>query len=266
MTDNSGRMTYAQRRAARRDRLDARVDRLRTEQTNQFKRAEDAVAGIPFGQPILVGHHSEKRHRRDLAKSHAAMSKGVAAGDAADRIAAIVPSSAVLATDADGPDILRERIARAEADQAKMKRVNALVRKGNTEAIRGALAAEGFGPTAIESLFTPQWGTSGPLGIPAYALSNNSANIRRMKRRLEDLERARRRESSERMVGDVRVVEDAEAVRIRLHFPGKPSPAVIARLKSQGFRWAPSEGAWQRQLNGAGRFAVTCFFDWLART
>ena len=34
---------------------------------------------------------------------------------------------------------------------------------------------------------------------------------------------------------------------------GKPTPAVIAILKMHAFRWAPSERAWQRQLNGAGR-------------
>ena len=32
---------------------------------------------IPFGQPILVGHHSEKRHRRDIEKIHNNMDKSV---------------------------------------------------------------------------------------------------------------------------------------------------------------------------------------------
>lgn len=45
-------------------------------------------------------------------------------------------------------------------------------------------------------------------------------------------------------------------MRIRLHFPGKPTPAVIATLKSNGFRWAPSERAWQRQLIPAGRMGA----------
>jgi hypothetical protein len=30
---------------------------------------------IPFGQPILIGHHSERKHRRDLDKMHALESK-----------------------------------------------------------------------------------------------------------------------------------------------------------------------------------------------
>lgn len=42
-----------------------------------FKVSHDAVRHIPFGQPILVGHHSEKRHRRDISKSWDAMGKSV---------------------------------------------------------------------------------------------------------------------------------------------------------------------------------------------
>lgn len=39
--------------------------------------SEDAT-GIPFGQPILVGHHSERRHRRIIEKAWANMDKSVA--------------------------------------------------------------------------------------------------------------------------------------------------------------------------------------------
>ena len=45
-----------------------------------FATAHNLVQDIPPGQPILVGHHSEKRHRRTIERSHAAMSKGVEHG------------------------------------------------------------------------------------------------------------------------------------------------------------------------------------------
>ena len=42
-----------------------------------YKRSDlsESATGIPFGQPILVGHHSEKRHRRTIEKAHRAMDK-----------------------------------------------------------------------------------------------------------------------------------------------------------------------------------------------
>ena len=139
--------------------------------------------------------------------------------------------------------------AAVSAKQAEYKAINALVRKGD----RAALAAMGLGAATIVELFKPQWGERGPIGLPSYLLSNNSANIRRMRLRVAELERATELQFKERMVGDVRVVEDPDTMRIQLHFPGKPSPAVIALLKGHAFRWAPSERAWQRQLNGSGR-------------
>jgi hypothetical protein len=122
----------------------------------------------------------------------------------------------------------------------------------------------GFSEAAITTLFTPQWGERGPIGISAYELTNNNANIRRMRARLADLELARKIEYRERTVDDVRIVEDPDAMRIRLHFPGKPSPEVIAKLKQHGFRWAPSERAWQRQLNAAGHMGADLVLSFLA--
>ncbi len=42
-----------------------------------FKQSHAITDMIPMGQPILVGHHSEARHRRDLDKSWNLMGKGV---------------------------------------------------------------------------------------------------------------------------------------------------------------------------------------------
>jgi len=37
--------------------------------------------------------------------------------------------------------------------------------------------------------------------------------------------------------------------RLRLYFDEKPSEEQRSKLKCNGFKWAPSVGAWQRQLN-----------------
>jgi hypothetical protein len=39
-------------------------------------------------------------------------------------------------------------------------------------------------------------------------------------------------------------------------FPGKPDEHTRRLLKANGFRWSPSQGAWQRHLNEAGRWAA----------
>ena len=45
-------------------------------------------------------------------------------------------------------------------------------------------------------------------------------------------------------------------MRLQIIFDGKPDPEVRAVLKKNGFKWAPSQGAWQRMLNSAGKYAL----------
>lgn len=53
--------------------------------SNQYYNTSHAITeNIPLGQPILVGHHSEGRHRRDLQRSWDAMSKSVEFSDKAE--------------------------------------------------------------------------------------------------------------------------------------------------------------------------------------
>ena len=53
-----------------------------------------------------------------------------------------------------------------------------------------------------------------------------------------------------------KVVENTEAMRYQIIFEGKPDADVRTLLKSNGFKWAPSQGAWQRQLTGNGKWAL----------
>jgi hypothetical protein len=93
--------------------------------------------------------------------------------------------------------------------------------------------------------------------FPSYALTNNNANIRRIKDRIAELERNATRETKQVERADgIRVVENAADNRLQIFFPGKPAAEIRATLKSSGFKWAPSVGAWQRQLNNNARWAA----------
>ncbi len=45
-------------------------------------------------------------------------------------------------------------------------------------------------------------------------------------------------------------------MRVQFIFDGKPDEETRELLKANGFRWAPSQGAWQRQLTQAGKAAA----------
>lgn len=263
---------YEARQEARRERLEARAARLRREAQGAFRRADlrEEVSGIPFGQPILVGHHSEKRHRAQIARANAALSKGIAlqraANEAAGR-AASVGEGGISSDDPDAIAKLREKLAAEEAKQAKAREINAAIRKhakAGREAQHAALVALGYNPNLAGMLLKPDF--AGRVGIPAYSTSNRAANIRRIKERIAYLERieaeraplieAGQERKVRQSVAGLEIVENMELNRLQLVFPGKPPAAVIAVLKARGFRWSPSESAWQRQLNNGARWAA----------
>lgn len=259
---------YERKQEARRQRYLDRAERLDKEAADKHAQAREMASHIPFGQPILVGHHSEKRDRNYRGKINRTFEKAFEAHDTAKHYQGKASSVGKAGISSDDPDAvvkLRAKIEGAEASQATMKAVNAAWRKAKRPAADDAdgwqkiAAAIGDALTADEVNNVRLNMARDPLNrspFPDYALSNNSANIGRMKRRLTDLETRSDAETTEREVNGVRVVENVELNRIQLHFDGKPPADVRALLKSSGFRWSRNEMAWQRHLNNAGRYAT----------
>jgi len=159
----------------------------------------------------------------------------------------------IMAGDTDAVDRLTVEISNAERLQNQMKAANKAIRtnaKAGEAHQVAALMEIGYSEAqAVEILHPPKHYGRG-IGFPSYRLTNNGANIRRMRERLEQISKAQATEvQSVECANGVTLEDDAPANRIRLYFPGKPSEEIRAELKSSGFRWAPSVGAWQAYRN-----------------
>lgn len=140
---------------------------------------------------------------------------------------------------------LQTKIDAAEQIQAHMVAVNKALRKaiGDRDAQIAALTKLGLNDVAIVEILMPD--CYGGIGYPHFRLTNNSANIRRMKAQVVKSERLNELESTEETIGDIRIVDSQDANRVQMFFPGKPDAAIRDELKSNAFRWTPSIGAWQ---------------------
>lgn len=246
---------FEQKRAQRAQKLQNRADQARKDSNRAYERSNEAVSGIPPGQPILVGHHSERRHRRAIEKSHNAMRQSISlenkAQDLERRAEAALNNTAIFSDDPAATEKLAEKIERLEKRQELMRTANKLVRKNDTEGLLNL----GFSETNVKKLLTGDY--IGRLGFPDYELTNNGANIRRLKKRLVSLEKIKSSETTTKQLGRVKLVANTEENRTQIHFPDKPSAAVRQNLKEHGFRWSPTNGVWQRHLsNGANYHAV----------
>ena len=151
---------------------------------------------------------------------------------------------------------MRSQIEFAEQNQKTMKAANAIIRGRKTDAEKVGLLVElNISETAATKLLEPDW--CGRKGFADYQLKNNSANIRRMRERLAELEKKATAETHESVRPDgIKVVANAEDDRLQIFFPGKPGAETIQNLKRRGWHWSPRNKCWQRQLTQAARASL----------
>ncbi|WP_423383670.1 DUF3560 domain-containing protein [Burkholderia sp. LMG 32019] len=166
---------FQQRQLDRRTRLEARASKARSASQIVYSAAKQMAAVIPFGQAVLVGHHSEWRDRNYRERIHRTFGKSFALADHADELdrrAAAVGKGGISSDDPDAVVKLRAQLVAMEERHDQMKRTNALVRRDD----RAGLARMGYKLDAIDKLFTPDF--AGRVGFASYEISNSSANIR----------------------------------------------------------------------------------------
>lgn len=267
---------YANRLEARVERLNARAERVAADGQADLDRSHEMADAIPFGQPILVGHHSEGRDRRYRQRIHTLTGRGfdkLKQSQELERRAQAAEQNAAISSDDPAAVLkLQDQLVKAITLQADMKRINA--------ALRASVRACGTHPedthadfverahisaTLAAKLLKPDF--MGRYGFADFELTNNGANIRRLQKRVAELQaRAAQRAAAPAEASDpcetgiegMTIERNLDDNRLRLRFPGKPADDVRAKLKYHGFVWSPSNTAWQRKLSNAAEYAATC--------
>jgi hypothetical protein len=92
--------------------------------------------------------------------------------------------------------------------------------------------------------------------FPDYELKNNYAEIKRLEKRIAEISRNQEIGFSGWEFNGGRAEANTDMNRLQLFFDEKPNDNQRAQLKANGFKWAPSQDAWQRQLNGNAIYAA----------
>lgn len=203
---------------------------------------------------------------RKKEKQIAAWDKNMENFRKADHYLDMLKRAHTLAVKSDDPevlDFLRAKLAGLEEAHALMVSANAYYRKNKAlEGFEG-IPADTMAWITRPGVYLPggRNGDGSPLAFygkpfPTYELTNSNANIKRVKQRIETLESVKASKPIEEEHDGYTYRENAEAMRVQFQFDGKPDDETRALLKRNGFRWAPSLGVWQRQLNDNGKYAA----------
>lgn len=252
---------YEQRQEERRERYLARAEKADTESAQRFDQAH-RLAGCMNGQPILVGHHSEKRHRGDIRRMDNDMRKGSEAYKKAEHYrdkAVGVGKAGISSDDPDARAKLARKLAFEEQSRDYMKRLNAYWRKHKSMKGCEGVSEEAAARYDREIPERYSWERQ---PFPKWQVSNLGANIRRIKQRIEELEREGNTPDAEPVLGEgFRIEENSLENRVCFYFDEKPPREVCQLMRQHGFKWNRRLVAWTRHLNNAGRHAA----EWVAR-
>jgi hypothetical protein len=246
----------------RRQRMLDIAERMQSASDAAYSQARRMAEAIPLGQPILIGHHSEKRDRNYRARIWRTQERCSELQKKAEYFRAKASSVGNGGISSDDPDAvrkLREELASLETMQNRMKAVNAAHKKymKDSASLDNAKLSDAD-KTRIRN-YKPAYSWE-PHPFPPFSMSNNNANIRRIKARIVELT-AKAAQSdqgdTEHDMGIYRVVEAFSDNRVRVLFDGKPSEQVRAVLKASGFRWSPYSNAWQRMHNKGTVYLLT---------
>lgn len=172
-------MTYRDRRLAKAERLQGWSAGRQAKSAAAFGAANRLADSIPLGQPILVGHHSERHARADQSRIHGNMAKGcehqAKAEEMASRAAEIVrqADNAIYDDDPDAIQRLAEKILLLEDRRETMKTRNAAYRKEHGAELKAMTSA---------------YQREQAMPHQPYELTNLGGNIARCRQRLASLQ------------------------------------------------------------------------------
>ncbi|EAZ88624.1 DUF3560 domain-containing protein [Crocosphaera chwakensis] len=245
-----------------------KAQKWQNEANARYNASNSITEDIPLGQPILVGHHSERRHRKDIERSHSNMRKSIDAQEKADYYASKTVSTAIASDDPEAIQKLKDKLEKLQNKQEKMKLVNKLWRKAgkphpkqdnmnqaNWEKFGKLLTENGVNATEIKAMVARDFLERTPF---SYHLSLGTQEMKRIKNRIEDLreklEQTLTEGNKETQYNGFTLVENFECDRLQLIFDKKPNEEVRNILKSNSFRWSQYHKAWQRHLNNNSRY------------
>lgn len=257
------------------DRAYALVERIEKERPRQAERARriaeryarklaenmNAASRIGTMCPSVMisgaGNFPVKKKEKQNARYEANMQEFNELQGYIGRLERLLHGTEVIrANDEDAIERLEDKLDNLEQAQAAMKVVNAYYRKNKT--LDGCPVLTDEMRRDIEGNWERGWYVGIP--FPPYSLSNNNANIKRVRNRLESLKKAKSRETTEEEIDldglGFTLKENTDEMRIQFFFEGKPEPEVRDILKSEAFKWSPRNGCWQRQLTDNARTAT----------
>jgi len=207
-----GRADYEERKEARKLRYEELSEKAKEKSDQYSNSTANRILSMTPGQPIIIGHHSEKKARRLHERAWNDTRRSIEEYDKSkyykQRAKTVENSKVIYNDDPNAIEKLKEKLEYLENERELIKKEE-----------------------------HSQW-----------QLQNIGARIRETKRRIEELERLDNIEFKPVEFAGGKVIHNKEINRIQIIFDNITDEDIRKSLKSRGFHWSRRESAWQREF------------------
>lgn len=232
------------------DKLDALLDRYArrlAEWTNDYNRNQ---ASYPSQFISGAGGFNMRKHNKQMAREDSLWKEYDEIKDLLHKMESVGTGPVDLA-DPHAREILTDQLQKLQARLDRNKAMNAYYRKHKSFAGFPELTDEAAARLDAQFAETRQRCPWIDKPCPDYELTSLRGKIKRVEERIAELDK--RAQQTEQLADNTKfdggeIVRNLEADRLQIIFDEKPDEEMRAKLKSNGFRWSPRYGAWQRQL------------------
>jgi len=214
---------FKEMQEAKKERYEELADKNHNKASAEFEASRKMADVIPFGQPILVGHHSEKADRNYRKRIENKMQKSIETSKKAEyydqKVKGIENNYAIRQDDPEAIKLLKEKIIKLQEEH---KRIKALPKQ-------------------------PRDYSFSEIDMRSCHLTSLSTKMRTAKKRIEEIQKLEALDDVDVTINKIRIY--TEDGRVRVDFGYKPSEETRTTLKRSGFRWSPYNQVWQAYIH-----------------
>lgn len=210
----AGRKDYEERREQRIQRYNELSKKAKEKSERYYNSNANRILQMTPGQPIIIGHHSERKairlHERASEDIRKAIEEDNKSKYYEEKIETVKNNKAIYNDDPNAIQKLKEKLEYLENQ-------------------RNLIKAD------------PEHSS--------WQLQNIGATIRETKKRIMRLEKLEEMQFDDIEFSGGKVIRNKEINRIQILFDTKPDENIRNELKRKGFHWSSRESAWQREFN-----------------
>lgn len=216
---------FKERQEAKKEYYQTKAIEKKEQAEQTINQARKMAEVIPFGQPILLGHHSEQRDRNYRGRIDSTYRKGFETLETSkyyeQKVKTIEADQTIRKDDPEAVTKLKEKIADLETKHAELKATK---------------------PNPNAHLLDRD-----SANMRTCYLTGYKTEIRRCKKRIEEIEALEKLPDLNETINGIKIYTDEG--RVKIDFGYKPSEETRTQLKRNGFRWSPFNQVWQAFIN-----------------